>query len=211
MPRNGGGERGSRLWVAGPAIALAAGVSILRLFAAGPHALALLAAVLTPALAGAGRVKAPVAAALWVVAWLAHGLLAQAAAVALIALAAVTIGELAARIAPARVLAASLVVLAIVDVILVWGTAQVEPASQALHVSALPHGIPRLQDATFGGATMGWLDLVAPALLGVAVAHRVRAAAVTGIAAGAWGLLLLVTSTVPATVPTVAGMLCALR
>jgi len=211
LPRADPREHGSRLWVVGPAVTLALGVGILRIFSGGPHALALLAAVATPALAGAGRVKAPVAAALWLVAWLAHGLLAQAASVALIALAAVTIAELAARVAPARVLAVSLVLLAILDVILVWGTPQVEPAANALHAAALPHGIPGLQDATFGGATMGWLDLVAPGLLGVAVAHRLRAAVVTGAAAGAWGLLLLVASTVPATVPTVAGMLCALR
>lgn len=211
IPRSGRREHGSWLWTLAPAVALALGVSILRVFSGGPHALALLAAVATPALAGAGRVKAPVALALWLVAWLTGGLLAQGASVALIALAGVTIAEIASRVAPASVLAASLVVLAIVDVILVWGTPQVETAAQALHVSSLPHGIPRLQDATFGGAMMGWLDLLAPALLGVAVAHRVRAAVVTGVAAGAWGLLLLVASTVPATVPTVAGMLCALR
>jgi hypothetical protein len=34
----------------------------------------------------------------------------------------------------------------------------------------------------------------------------VRAAVATGLAAGAWGLLLLVTTTVPATVPTLAGL-----
>ena len=53
---------------------------------------------------------------------------------------------------------------------------------------------------------MGWLDFAAAALLGVAVRARLRAAVVTGVAAGAWGLLLLVTSTVPATVPTLAGL-----
>src|SRR5205085_2376427 len=84
---------------------------------------------------------------------------------------------------------------------LVWGTSEIGPATTALHQagvpSALGHPIPRLQDATFGSATMGWLDLVAPALLGVvAGAKRLRAAVVTGLAAGAWGLLLLVTSTV---------------
>jgi hypothetical protein len=67
--------------------------------------------------------------------------------------------------------------------------------------------LPHLQDATFGSATMGWLDFVAAALLGVVVRHRLRAAAATGVAAGAWGLLLIVTSTVPATVPTLAGLL----
>jgi hypothetical protein len=54
---------------------------------------------------------------------------------------------------------------------------------------------------------MGWLDLVAPALAGVAVRFRWRAAAATGLAAGAWGLLLLATSTVPATVPALAGLI----
>jgi hypothetical protein len=197
--------------VALPAIALAIGVVVLRVLAGGPHALALVAAVATPALAAANRRRAPVAIVLWLVAWLGHGLLAQGCVIVLIALAAVTIAEIAAAVAPARSLAVGLVVLAVVDVVLVWGTPQVGPASQALHHAAVPsaagHPIPRLQDATFGGATMGWLDLVAPALLGVVVRYRIRAAVVTGLAAGAWGLLLLVTSTVPATVPALAGLL----
>jgi ABC-type xylose transport system permease subunit len=54
---------------------------------------------------------------------------------------------------------------------------------------------------------MGWLDFAAAALLGVVARLRLRAAAVTGAAAGAWGLLLLVTPTIPATVPTLAGLL----
>jgi len=204
--------RGRLGWVgvALPAAALGIGVVVLRVVAGGPHALALLAAVATPALAAASPRRAPLAVVLWLVAWLGHGLLAQSAAVTLIALAAVTIAELTATVAPAWSLAAGLLVLAVVDVVLVWGTPQVGPASQALHHAALPsaagHPVPRLQDATFGDATMGWLDLVAPALLGVAVRARLRAAAVTGLAAGAWGLLLLATSTVPATVPTLAGL-----
>src|SRR5205085_11749268 len=95
----------------------------------------------------------------------------------------------------------------------VWGTAQVGPATTALHQAVLPsaagHPIPRLQDATFGSATMGWIDFAAAALLGVVARGRLRGAAVTGVTAGAWGLLLLVTSTVPATVPTLAGLLAA--
>jgi hypothetical protein len=54
---------------------------------------------------------------------------------------------------------------------------------------------------------MGWLDLLAPALLGVVARARLRAAVVTGVAAAAWGLLLAVTSTLPATVPVLAGLL----
>ena len=203
--------RGAWLVAVVPAAALAAGVLVLRLASGGPRALALLAAVAAPALAALNVRLAPVAAGLWLVAWLAQGLVAQAAAVALIALAAVTIAELAAAVAPPWALAAGLVVLAALDVVLVWGTPQVGPASTALHQAPVPsaggHPIPRLQDATFGSAMMGWLDLVAPALLGVTVRRRLAAAVATGLAAGVWGLLLFVTSEVPATVPTLAGLL----
>ena len=157
--------------------------------------------------AAVGIVRLPLAAALWVVAWRTDGLVAQAASVALIALAAITVARLVARIAPDWSIAAGLVVVATVDVVLVWGVHQVQPATTALHSAPLP-SVPRLQDATFGSATMGWLDLVAPALLGVVVRARLRGAAATGLAAGAWGLLLAVTATVPATVPVLAGLAC---
>lgn len=186
-----------------PAAALVAGVAALRL--GGAHGLAWAGAVGTPLLAAAGRVRLPLAAVLWVVAWKADGLVAQAASVVLIALAAVTVAQLVARIAPEWSIAAGLVLVAVVDVVLVWGTQDVQPATSALHAASLP-SIPRLQDATFGSATMGWLDLLAPALLGMVVCMRLRAAAATGLAAGAWGLLLAVTSTVPATVPVLVGL-----
>jgi hypothetical protein len=189
--------------IAIPAAALVVGVVLIRTTSA--HALAWAGAVATPLLAAAGRWRLPLAGALWLVAWKTDGLVAQGASVALIALAAITVAQLVARVAPAWSIALGLVVVAIVDVVLVWGTHQVQPASNALHAASLP-SIPRLQDATFGSATMGWLDLVAPALLGTIARARVRAAIATGIAAGAWGLLLTVTSTVPATVPVVAGL-----
>lgn len=201
------------LGVALPAAALGIGVAILRVVAGGPHALALLGAVATPVLAAARWPRAPAAAGLWVCAWLADGLVREAAAVALIALAAATVAETLARLAPPWSLAAGLVVLCIVDVVLVWGTPQVGPASTALNAAPLPaaagHPIPRLGGAAFGDAMMGWLDFAAAALLGALTARRARAAAVTGAAAGLWGLLLAVTSTVPATVPTLAGLFCA--
>src|SRR2546430_6490835 len=167
----------------------------------GPQALALVAAVAAPALAALRPRRAPVALALWLVAWLAHGLVAQAASVALIALAAVSIAELAAAVAPAWSIAAGIVVLAAVDVVLVWGTSEVGIATTALHQAAVPsalgHPIPRLQDATFGSATMGWLDLVAPAPLGVGAHAKLRAALVTGLAAGARGVPLPLDPTRP--------------
>jgi hypothetical protein len=207
------GGRFGWLGVALPAAALGAGVLVLRAVGGGPHALALLGAVATPVLAAARWTRAPLAAGLWVCAWLAHGLVREAAGVALIALAAATVAELVARIAPAPTVELGLVLLCAVDVVLVWATPQVGPASTALHGAPLPTAagrpIPRLGDATFGEATMGWLDFAAAALLGAIAARRVRAALVTGAAAGLWGLLLLATATVPATVPVLAGLLCA--
>jgi hypothetical protein len=207
-----------------PAALLGAGVAILDLASWGAQALAWLATFGTPVLAaGWGRLAGhrhwwpwpPAAAALWLLAWQAHGLVRDGAGVALIALACLAAASAAASVAPAWSLRVGLVGLAALDVILVWGTPNVQQATTALHAVALPHAagtpLPSLQDATFGRALMGWLDLLAPALLGVVVAGRLRllAAAVTGVAAGLWGLLLFATSEVAATVPTLAGLLAA--
>lgn len=221
-PTRRASERGLGLvGLAAPAVALGAGVAILHAVAWGPRALALLATFATPALAGAAGFPTrsrtpwlwpPAAAAAWVVAWRTHGLLAQAAEVLLIAAACLAIAGVAALVAPAWSLESGLILLAAVDVVLVWGTPQVEPATTALHGVAPPRAagapLPRLQDATFGSALMGWLDLLAPALLGVAASGRRRliAAAATATAAGLWGLLLLATSQVAATVPVLAGV-----
>jgi hypothetical protein len=204
-------RRHSWIGIVLPAAALGLGIAVLRAVSGGPHALALIAAIATPVLAAVRPRRAPLAIVLWLIAWLAGGLLAQGASVALVALATVTVAEVAGAFAPRWSLAVGLVALTIVDIVLVWGTAQVGPATTALHQAAVPaaagHPLPRLQDATFGSATMGWLDFAAAALLGVIAHARLRAAAVTGAAGGAWGLLLLVTPTIPATVPTLAGLL----
>jgi hypothetical protein len=204
-----------------PAALLAAGVAIIDLIPQGPHALALLATFGTPVLAAAGGIFRgsprwwswpPVAAGLWLVAWLASGLVQDAAGMALIAGACLAAASALALVAPAWSIRAGLVGLAALDVVLVWATTGVREATDALQGVALPHAagtpLPSLQQATFGSAVMGWLDLLAPALLGVAVAGRRKlgAAAATGLAAGAWGLLLFVTSEVAATVPVLAGL-----
>ncbi len=154
----------------------------------------------------------PVAAGLWVAAWLAHGLVRDAAGLALVALACVAVASAAGRVAPSASIRAGLVALAVLDVILVWGTSGVRNASNSLDAVSLPHAagaaLPALQQATFGSALMGWLDLLAPALLGVVVVGRGKygAAVATGVAAGAWGLLFFVTPEVAATVPVLAGL-----
>jgi hypothetical protein len=207
-----------------PAALLGTGVAILDVVSWGPRALAYLATFGTPGLAAAGGVLGrrrrwwlwpPAALALWLAAWQAHGLVRDGAGVLLIAAACLAAAAAAALVAPAWSIALGLVALAALDVVLVWGTPQVQPATNALHAVVLPRAagtpLPSLQDATFGSALMGWLDLLAPALLGVVAAGRakVAAAAVTGVAAGLWGLLLFVTSEIAATVPVLAGLLAA--
>jgi hypothetical protein len=204
-----------------PAALLAAGVLVLDFVSGGPHALALVATFGTPVLAATGGVARgsrrwwlwpPAAVSLWLAAWLAHGLVRDGAGVALIAMACLAAASAAAAVAPAWSIRAGLVALAVLDVILVWGTGGVSQATNALENVALPHAagtaLPSLQQAGFGSALMGWLDLLAPALLGVVVTGRSKlgAAAVTGIAAGVWGLLLFTTSEVAATVPVLAGL-----
>jgi hypothetical protein len=204
-----------------PAALLGAGVAILDATSGGPHALALLATFGTPVLAATGGLLAgrrrwwlwpPASLGLWLLAWQAEGLVRDGAGVLLIAGACLAAASAAALVAPAWSIRLGIVALVVVDVVLVWGTPTVREATTALHTVVLPSAagtpLPSLQDATFGSALMGWLDLLAPALLGVVVAGRAKllAAAVTGIAAGLWGLLLFVTSEVAATVPTLAGL-----
>jgi hypothetical protein len=216
-----------RLGVVGlvlPTALLAVGVVTLDRASWGPRALALLATFGTPLLAAGGGLTAgrsswrlwpPAALALWLVAWQAHGLVREAAGVTLIAGACLAVAAAAGRLAPAWSIELGLVALAVLDVVLVWGTRQAQTATTALHGVALPAAagtpLPGLQDATFGSALMGWLDLLAPALLGVVVAGRPKlaAAVATGLAAGLWGLLLFVTSDVAATVPVLAGLFVA--
>ena len=208
-------------WVAVPAVLLGAGVLIINTVPQGPHWLARIATFGTPALAATyGFFRAsprwwlwpPTAVGLWFAAWLADGLVQDAAGTALIALACLAGASAIAMAAPAWSIRVGLVVLAALDVVLVWGTPSVQQATNTLEGIPSPVAagtpLPSLQQAIFGSALMGWLDLLAPALLGVVVAGRRKlgAAVVIGVAAGLWGLLLLVTSEVAATVPVLAGL-----
>jgi hypothetical protein len=211
----------SWVWLAVPAALLGAGVLIINVVPQGPHWLARLATFGTPALAatyGFFRgsrwwwVWPPLAVGLWLVAWLASGLVQDAADTALIALACLAAASAIAIAAPAWSIRIGLVCLAALDIVLVWGTPTVQNATTTLEGVPSPvaagRALPSLQQAIFGSALMGWLDLLAPALLGVVVVGRRKrgAAVVTGIAAGLWGLLLLTTSEVAATVPVLAGL-----
>jgi hypothetical protein len=210
-----------------PAALLVGGVLLVRDVSDGARALADLATFGTPVAASlAGWLLAvsrpwivpPVAAGLYVVAWRVGGLTGDAAGVLLIAGACLSGAALAARLVERRALAAGLVLLVVLDVILVFGTTQVTTTATTLHAVAPPtlhalgtRPLPALQDVTLGSATMGWLDLLAPALLGAILAaapwsRRAGAAAAVAIAALAWGALLEATDEIPATVPVLAGL-----
>ena len=221
--------RPRRLWssrvlgIGIPVAALVVGVTVAQV-SRGADFLAALAAFVTPVLAAAAGwargwrwpwLTALVVPPLYALAWLRPDSLAgDAAGVALIAGACLAVTGLVGALAPRPWLVAGLVLLVVLDVVLVWGNRQVEPAMNALQAAAPPtigRRLPELQQIDFGDATMGWLDFAAPALLGLLVAKRLRAAVATGLAAGAWGLLLLATSPIAATPPVLAGLVAGLR
>jgi hypothetical protein len=203
-----------------PAAAMVVGLSAARM-QGGASLLTALAAVATPVLAaGAGWVRgwrlpglpALLVPPLYVLAWFEPGTLGEAAGVALIAGACLTATGIVAALAPRAWLTTGLVLLVVLDLALVWGNHQVTPEMQALSAATPPtlahvgRPLPSLQQVDFGTITMGWLDLAAPALLGLLVTRRGRAAAATGLAAGAWGLMLILTSPIAATPPVLAGL-----
>ena len=176
-------------------------------------------AVVTPVLAlGAflvaeSRVRVAVAvlsvAAVAVGLWLRHDLTGEAARVIAIACACSLLATLLAGVAPPNALRLGLVALVVLDVILVV-TGDVGTTSRALHRATAPAGLPSFQDATLGPATMGYGDLFGAAVLGALLTRegrsRGRAATVVLVCALCFGLLLTVVSTLPATVPLLAGL-----
>jgi hypothetical protein len=208
------------LGLAVPAGALVLGVAIVRA-RGGADFLTALAAFATPVLAAAAGwargwrlpwLPALAVVPLYALAWLdVDGLAGDAARLTLIAGACLAVTGIVAALAPASWLTAGLVLLVLLDVVLVWGDRQVEPTMNALQGAAPPapagRPLPALQQIDFGSASMGWLDFAAPALLGLLVSRRVRAAVATCLAAGAWAMLFFATPTIAATPPVLAGLL----
>jgi hypothetical protein len=222
-------RRNAVLGLAGPAVALVIGVGLVRVLGgSGASFEAWLGTIATPILAAmlgfTARWRLPgvvavAAAVLYVVAWQASGHVAQAAGAILIGGACLAIAGIVGPITPARYLAMGLVLLVALDIYLVWGNRQVESTTIALQHVILPHvgvaehrsrPLPSLQQVELGNSSMGWLDFLAPALLGAVVGRRTRrrllAAVAVAVAALAWGFLLEVTTPIPATVPVLAGL-----
>jgi hypothetical protein len=223
-------RRGALVGLIGPAAAMVVGVGLVALLGgAGASLLSWLGTVATPVGAGslgwiAGwrwpAATAVAAAGLYVVAWRADGRPSEIAAMLLIGGACLAIAGFVGPITPARYLALGLVGLVVIDCYLVFRTPLVAETTVALHHAALPtvsvtggraQPLPGLQQIELGNSVMGWLDFLAPALLGAVIgrrtAPRMLAGAVVAISAMLFGLLLIsATDKLPATVPVLAGL-----
>ena len=226
VPTRAGSGHGSRfVGLLVPAGLLVLGVLLVQEVSNGARALADLATFGTPVAAGlCGYLLgwsrpwlAPLLAiGLYLVAWQASGLLRNGASVLLIAGACLSGAALLSRLVRPRELTIGLLLLVVLDVILVFGTSQVTQTTTTLHgiapVAAGARPLPALQDVTLGSSMMGWLDLLAPALLGVILVRSPRrgaAAIAVTISALVWGTLLYATPMIPATVPVLAGLVVA--
>jgi hypothetical protein len=141
--------------------------------------------------------------------WQRQGAVGGLARAIAIACACAVLATLLAGVAPASALRSGLIALVVLDVILV-ASGSVGTTSNELHHAVAPAGLPSFQDATLGPATMGYGDLFGAAVLGSVLARegrrRWRAAAAVLASAWTFGLLLTVVTTLPATVPLLAGL-----
>ena len=180
-------------------------------------AVPLLAALSLAWLAHGGRPAiALLAAPLFALAWVGRGGLAgQAAAVTLSALSCVALGALIGAVTPSRWLGLGIVAMALADVALVVSD-QLQRPNSALNAAHPAGGLPRLQVAVLGSASMGYGDLFIAGVLGGLLAsrwsrsHQMLGAALVVSLAVAFDLLFFFVDELPATVP-VAGALVMLE
>lgn len=183
---------------------------------ASAQGLTYLALVAVPALAalalgwvtpGARPRNALLVVALFALAWgLRGGLIGEAAALALSALSCVALGVLLASVTAPRWLGAGIVAMALADTALVVSH-QLQKPNSALNAAHPAAGLPRLQDAVFGSAVIGYGDLFVAGALGallfvsVGRAQQARGAVLAAGLALAFDLLFFAVSELPATVP----------
>jgi hypothetical protein len=183
--------------------ASAQGLTYLALVAV-PALAALALGWLTP---GARPRHALLVVALFALAWgLRGGLIGEGAALALSALSCVALGVLLASVTPPRWLGAGIVAMAIADTALVVSH-QLQKPNSALNAAHPAAGLPRLQDAVFGSAVIGYGDLFVAGALGallivwVGRAQQARGAVLAAGLALAFDLLFFAVDELPATVP----------
>jgi hypothetical protein len=145
--------------------------------------------------------------ALFALAWGLRGMLVgEAAALALSALSCVALGVLLASVTPPRWLGAGIVAMAVADTALVVSD-QLQKPNSALNAAHPAAGLPRLQDAVFGSAVIGYGDLFVAGVLGALLivslgrAQQARGAVLAAGFALAFDLLFFAVDELPATVP----------
>ena len=149
----------------------------------------------------AAVLAAPLLAVTW--AW-PHTRVGQIALTLLILGSAVTLGRLLSGAAPLMLLKAGVVAMAAVDAYLVF-SGQLEAPNAVLIAAAPGPGLPQLQSAAFGNASLGYGDFFAAAVVGGILAAegrpQVRAAFAMLVVSLAWDQLFLVYDLLPATIP----------
>jgi hypothetical protein len=128
----------------------------------------------------------------------------QLAATVLIAGSTITLGRLLAGGVPLQLLKLGVVAMAAVDAYLVFSN-QLQAPNAVLIAARPAAGLPQLQSAFFSGASLGYGDFFAAAVVGgIFAAERVpqlRAALAMLVVAFCWDQLFLVYDVLPATIP----------
>jgi hypothetical protein len=139
------------------------------------------------------------------------GLAGDACAAALTALSCITLGRLLAGAAPAVLLKAGIVAVAVVDAILVFGN-QLQAPNAVLTAAVPLEGLPQLQYLDLHHASMGYGDVFVAAVLGGLLAAERRpqlpVALLVLALSIAWDALFLTLDTLPATVPVAVALVC---
>ncbi len=207
-----------RAWALAPPLSLAVVIAAIALDSASADLLTWLALVVVPPLAalalgvfgrGARPGLALLAGPILALAWAAEGTLGgDLAALALSALACVTLGAALAELVPGRWLSLGIYAMAALDTYLV-ATDLLQGPNSVLVAAAPGPGLPQLQAAHVGDASLGFGDLFVAATVGALLARhgegaRLRGALLALALALSFDLLFFFVDELPATVPMAA-------
>jgi hypothetical protein len=207
----------SRRWAVVPPLSVLAFVAVARAAEkASAETLTYIALGAVPLLAalalgwltrGARPARAFVVIGLFALAWADRkGLAGEGAALLLSGLSCAALGVLLALVTPPRWLGGGIVAMALADSALVVADLLQRP-NDALNAAHPAAGLPRLQNAVFGSAVMGYGDLFIAGLLGALLvvtlgsSAQLRGAALTVALALCFDLLFFLVQELPATVP----------
>jgi hypothetical protein len=161
------------------------------------------------AMRGARPAFALAAVPLLALAWFADS---DVARLALVAGANITLGRLLVAVAPLELVRYGVVAMAALDAVLVFSNGIDQP-NATLNAAIPAEGLPQLQYAALGGASLGFGDFFVAGVAGAVVAAdglpAARTALLTLACSLVFGLLFWVTDTLPATVPVAIALMLA--